>query len=200
MRTSKTVLVVMCSVALVGLSGCDLIMGFIRANKAAVEWQGPVKEITFSKLDKEGAVFDIELHSRIDAPAEEVWAAMKHPERMADNSEQYKVSRLIKEEGNTKQLEIHMLALGNMQVLTVEINYDDAAKKMTMKTIASSMVDMEGSYQLTPSPDGTKTLYVHKAIQTDKVQIPISTDVQRSAIKETFVNQVNAIKTQLGSN
>ncbi len=65
--------------------------------------------------------------------------------------------------------------------------------------IASSMVDMEGSYQLTPSPDGTKTLYVHKAIQTDKIQIPISTDVQRSAIKETFVNQINAIKTQLGS-
>ena len=199
MRTSKTVLVVMCSVALIGLSGCDLIVGFVKANRAAVKWEGPVKEITFAKLDKDGAVFDIELHSRIDAPVDKVWAAMKQPERLADNSEQYKLSRLLKEEGNTKQIEIHMLALDNMQILILEMSYDDAAKKMTMKTIASSMVDMEGSYQLTPSPDGTKTLYVHKATQTDKIQIPISTDVQRSAIKETFVNQINAIKTQLGS-
>ena len=199
MRTSRTVLVVICAVALVGTSGCEAIMGLIRANRAAVQWEGPVKEITYEKLEKDGAVFDIEMHSRIDAPVAEVWAALKKPELLADNSEQYKLSRLLKEEGNTKQIEIHLLALDNLQTLVVEMTYDDEAKLATIKTIASSIAEIDGSYQLTPSPDGTKTLYVYKAIQTDKIQIPISTDVQRSAIKESFVNQINAIKKQLGS-
>ncbi len=199
MRTSKTLPVIICAVALVGLSGCDLIMGFVKANRAAVKWEGPVKEITYAKLDKDGAVFDIEMHSRIDAPVDTVWAAMKKPELLADNSEQYKLSRLLKEEGNKKQVEIHVLALDNLQTFIVEMVYDDKAKVATIKTIASSIADIDGSYELTPSPDGSKTLYIYKAIQTDKIQIPISTDVQRSAIKESFVGQLNAIKKQIGS-
>ena len=199
MRTSKTLPVIICAVALVGLSGCDLIMGVVKANRAAVKWEGPVKEITYAKLDKDGAVFDIEMHSRIDAPVDTVWAAMKKPELLADNSEQYKLSRLLKEEGNKKQVEIHVLALDNLQTFIVEMVYDDKAKVATIKTIASSIADIDGSYELTPSPDGSKTLYIYKAIQTDKIQIPISTDVQRSAIKESFVGQLNAIKKQIGS-
>ena len=35
------------------------------------------------------------------------------------------------------------------------------------------------------------------AKQTDKIALPISEDVQRSSIKESFVNQVRAIKKQI---
>jgi hypothetical protein len=44
-------------------------MGYFRAQREATKWEGPVEEITFAKLDKDGKVFDIELHSRIDAPS-----------------------------------------------------------------------------------------------------------------------------------
>ena len=198
MYKNRVVTAIICITAVAGLSGCDMIMGLVRAKRASVKWEGPVKEITFARLDKEGAVFDIEMHSRIDAPVERVWEAMAHPERLADYSDMYKLSRLVKEEGNTKQLEIHMLALDNLQTLTVELAFDKENRRISIKTISSSIADIDGSYELVPSPDGTKTLYVYKAIQTDKVQIPISTDVQRSAIKESFVNQINAMKKQMG--
>ncbi len=198
MRKTTFVVAVAATAGLLSLTGCDKIMGLFRAHRAAVKWQGPVKEIVFEKLDKDGKVFDIELHSRIDAPPDKVWEAVKHPEKLADNSEQYKLSRLLKEEGNTKQLEIHVLALDNLQQFVIELTFDDAHKKAQVRTIKSTLADIQGSYELVPSPDGTKTLYIYKAKQTDKVVLPVSVDVQRSAIKESFVSQVRAIKKQLG--
>ncbi|MFQ5478295.1 MAG: hypothetical protein ACE5E4_06730 [Candidatus Binatia bacterium] len=197
MRKLRVVVASLCVVSLVGLAGCEQIMGLIRANRAAKQWEGEVKEIAFAKLEKDGKVFDIELHSRIDYPIDKVYAAIKQPERLADFSEQYKLSKLLSEEGNKKQLEIHMMALDNLQALTVEIVFDDANKKTSLKTLTSTIADIDATYELKPSPDGTKTMYIYKAKQTDKVALPISVDVQRSAIKESFVNQVRAIKAQI---
>ena len=198
MRKSKVAVLALAVVCAVGTAGCDMIAGYFRAQRAATKWEGPVEEIVFEKLDKDGKVFDIELHSRVDAPADAVWAAMKQPEKLAENSDQYKKSTLLSETPNSKQLELHVLALDNLQQFKVELTFDDAAKKITLKTLESTLADIQGTYELVPSPDGAKTLYIYKAKQTDKVALPISVDVQRSAIKESFVNQVRAIKKQIG--
>jgi carbon monoxide dehydrogenase subunit G len=198
MRKSKVVFLSLGVVALLGVSGCDMIAGYFRAQKAATKWEGPVEEIVFEKLEKDGKVFDVELHSRIDAPIDAVWAAMKQPEKLAEYSTQYKKSELLSAEGNKKVLELHVLALDNMQQFKVELTFDDATKTTTLKTLESTLADIQGSYELVPSPDGQKTLYIYKAKQTDKVALPISVDVQRSALKESFVNQVRAIKKQAG--
>jgi hypothetical protein len=181
------------------MSGCDMIMGYFRAQSAATKWEGPVDEIVFERLEKDGKVFDVEMHSRIDAPVDEVWKAMKKPEELAEVSDSYKKSTLLKDEGNTKQLELHVLALDNLQQFTVELTYDDATKTTSIKTLQSTLADISGTYTLTPSPDGLKTLYIYKAVQTDKIALPISVDVQRSGLKEAFVNQVRAIKKQIGA-
>ena len=198
MRKSKWLCLAVVLVSVAGLSGCDMISGYFRAQKAAKIWDGPVEEIVFERLEKDGKVFDVELHSRIDAPVDKVWAAMKEPEKLAEMSDQYKKSKLIKEEGNKKQLELHVLALDNLQQFTVELAFDDATKTITINTLQSTLADIKGTYHAEPSPDGTKTLYIYKATQTDKVALPISVDVQRSALKEAFVNQVRAIKKQVG--
>jgi carbon monoxide dehydrogenase subunit G len=187
-----------CLIAVAGLSGCDMISGYFRAKSAAVKWEGDIEEIAFANLVKDGAVFDIEMHSRIDAPVDKVWEAMQHPERLADNSDQYKKSELLKDDGNVKELDMHLMALDNLQQLTVRIEFFPEEKRMTIKTLTSSIADIDGQYTLEASPDGTKTAYIYTAKQTDKVALPISEDVQRSAIKESFVNQVRAIKKQLG--
>lgn len=186
-------------VAVAGVSGCDAISAYFRAQKAAVKWDGPVEEIASASITKDGKVFTIEMESRIDAPPDKVWAAMKVPENLAKNSESYKKSELLKNEGNHKELELHVMALDNLQQLTVAMDFDDAAKTLKIKTLTSTVADIEGTYTLTASPDGQKTLYSYKAKQTDKVALPISVDVQRSAIKESFVNQVRAIKKQMAS-
>jgi len=185
-------------VAVGGVVGCDAIGGYFRARNAAIKWDGQIEEIAFANLPKDGKVFDIEMHSRIDAPIDKVWEAMKHPEKLSQNSEQYKKSDLLKDEGNVKELELHVMALDNLQTLTVRMEFDDATKTVKIKTLTSSIADIDGSYHLETSPDGQKTAYIYKAKQTDKVALPISEDVQRSAIKESFVSQVRAIKKQLG--
>lgn len=187
-----------CLVAVASLSGCDMIGSYFRAQKAAVQWEGEIAEISFAKLEKDGAVFDIEMHSRIDAPIAKVWESMTHPERLAENSEQYKKSNILKDEGNVKELDLHVMALDNLQALTVRMEFDEPNHLVSIKTLTSTIADIEGTYKLEASPDGTKTAYIYKAKQTDKVALPISEDVQRSAIKESFVNQVRAVKKQLG--
>jgi len=198
MRKSKVVFLALGVLSLVGVSGCDMIAGYFRAQKAATKWEGPVEEIVFEKLNKDGKVFDVELHSRIDAPIDVVWVAMKSPEKLAQNSDQYKKSDLVSEEGNKKVLDLNVLALDNLQQFKIELTFDDATKTTTLRTLESTLADIQGTYELVPSPDGQKTLYIYKAKQTDKVALPISVDVQRSALKESFVNQVRAIKKQIG--
>ena len=193
---ARLFVVVLAVASVTALSGCDAISAYFRAQNAAVKWEGPIEEIASSEITKDGKVFTIMMVSRIDSPPDKVWAAMKQPEKLAQNSEQYKKSDILKDDGNHKELEIHVMALDSLQQLTVAMDFDDASKTMTMKTLTSTIADIEGSYKLTPSPDGTKTLYTYTAKQTDKVALPISEDVQRSAIKESFVNQVRAIKKQ----
>ena len=199
MRKQTAILSVLCVLALVGTSGCDKIMGLIRANREAVKWDGPIKEIAFEDITKDGKTFTIEMRSRIDAPLDEVWAVLKTPETLADHSDQYKRSKLLKEEGDSKELELDVMTLGNLQNFVMRLTFDDAKHLVTLKTLQSTLADITGSYELKPSPDGKKTLYIYKATQTDKVALPLSVDVQRSAIKESFVNQVRAMKEQLPS-
>ncbi|MFN2427000.1 MAG: SRPBCC family protein [Candidatus Binatia bacterium] len=198
MKHQARLFVVVAALASVtAFSGCDAISGYFRAQNAAVKWEGPIEEIASSEITKDGKVFTIEMVSRIDAPPDKVWAAMKQPEKLSQNSDQYKKSDILKDEGNHKELELHVMALDNLQQLTVAMDFDDATQTLTIKTLTSTIADIEGKYTLTPSPDGTKTLYTYNAKQTDKVALPISEDVQRSAIKESFVNQVRAIKKQI---
>ncbi|HYC57087.1 MAG TPA: SRPBCC family protein [Candidatus Binatia bacterium] len=198
-KKARSIALAAAIIGVAGLAGCDMISGYFRAQKAAVKWEGQIEEIAFAKLEKDGKVFDIEMHSRIDAPVDKVWAAMKQPQRLSEFSEQYKKSELIKDEGNHKELDLNVLALDNLQSFTVSMDFDDATKTLKIKTITSSIADIDGSYHLEPSPDGTKTAYIYKAKQTDKVALPISESVQASAIKESFVNQVRAIKKQIGA-
>lgn len=197
MRRSKFLTLAAAALVIVSVSGCDMISGYFRAQKAAKIWDGPVEEIVYEKLEKDGKVFDIELRSRIDAPVDVVWAAMLEPEKLAENSDQYKKSELIGETDNTKELELHVLALDNLQQFKILLEFDEPNHMVKLSTTESTLADIQGSYQLEPSPDGQKTLYTYKATQTDKVALPISVDVQRSALKESFVNQVRAIKKQI---
>jgi len=199
MKKNASLLALVAALAMApALSGCDAISGYFRAQKAAVEWEGEIAEIASQSIVKDGKVFTIDMQSRIDAPADKVWEAMKQPERLTEFSDQYKKSDLLKSEGNVKEMELHLLALGNLLQLTVRMEFDDANKKLSVRTLTSTIADIEGTYELVSSPDGQKTAYIYRAKQTDKVALPISEDVQRSAIRESFVNQVRAIKKQLG--
>jgi hypothetical protein len=87
------------------------------------------------------------------------------------------------------------LALDQVQTLTVDLTYDAAQKRIGIKTVEGSS-SIDGAYQLTPSPgDGKKTLVTYKAKQA--IPLPLPEGVLKGAIKEQFVNLMNAIRKDL---
>jgi hypothetical protein len=75
------------------------------------------------------------------------------------------------------------------------LNYDAAQKLIGIKTVEGS-ASIDGTYQLTPSPgDGKKTLVTYKAKQS--IPLPLPEGVLKGAIKEQFVNLMNAIRKDL---
>jgi len=131
---------------------------------------------------------------KIDEPIDKVWAAFQRPEEIEKYSEQYQQSKLVKTDGNTKVVDYRVSALGQVNAFTMELKSDEAAKKIDLKTIESSLVDITGSYEIKPAPDGKGTLVIYKAQQKDKANIPVPVSVQKTAIKDSFDNLIAGMK------
>lgn len=164
--------------------------------QAAVKWEGPVPEITSEDISKEGEVVSVKLTSRIDAPVDAVFDAFQNPERSEGLVEEIKVAKVLSGDENKKTVEFHILTLGQLQVLIVDLTYMEEKNQIGIKTV-EGVIDIDGVYALTASPDGEKTLVTYTATQRNKLPLPVPESVERSAIKEQFANLMRAIKKDL---
>jgi hypothetical protein len=172
---------------------------FLRARgvqRAAVKWEGPVPEITSEDIKKEGDTTSVNLTSRIDAPVADVFQAFQNPERSQGLVEEIKVAKVLSGDDQKKTVEFHILTLGQLQVLTVDLTYQKDHNQIGIKTV-EGVIDIDGTYALTPSPDGKRTLVTYTAKQRNKLPLPVPESVERSAIKEQFANLMRAIKKDL---
>lgn len=145
-------------------------------------------------LEKKGDTFTIRLAKKIDEPLERVWEGLQTPEQLERYSEQYQQTKLVKAEGNTKVIDFRVQALGQLQAFTMQLTAFPADKRIALKTLDSSLADVDGEYTLTPADDGEATIITYKAVQKDKVHIPAPVSVQKTAIKELFENLVAGVK------
>ena len=164
--------------------------------QAAVKWEGQVPEITSEKISKENDVVTVNLTSRIDAPVADVFEAFQNPERSQGLVEEIKVAKVLSGDDKKKTVEFHITTLGQLQVLTVDLTYQKDQNLVGIKTV-EGVIDIDGKYALTPSPDGKKTLVTYTATQRNKLPLPVPESVERSAIKEQFANLMRAIKKDL---
>lgn len=172
---------------------------FIKARgvqQAAVKWEGQVPEITSEKITKEKDLVSVNLTSRIDAPMDAVFDAFQHPERSQGLVEEIKVAKVVAGDDKKKTVEFHITTLGQLQILTVDLTYDSDKKQIGIKTV-EGVIDIDGTYALSPSPDGKRTLVTYTATQRNKLPLPVPESVERSAIKEQFANLMRAIKKDL---
>ncbi len=139
-------------------------------------------------LEKNGDTFTIRLTNKIAQPIDKVWQAFQSPERLEKYSEQYQQTKLVKSEGDKKVVDYRVSTLGQVQAFTMELTAQPANKTVKLKTLDSSLVDIDGEYALKPADEGKATLIVYKATQKDKVNIPAPVSVQKTAIKEAFDN------------
>jgi uncharacterized membrane protein len=192
MRNAVIAVVAIVVLAMVGYVGWS----YLSVRQAAVKWEGQVPEILSEKIEKEGDVANIELTSRIDAPVPDVFAAFHRPERTPELVEEIKQAKVIASDDNKKTVEFHLTTLGQLQVMTVDLSYAKDGKSVGIKTV-EGVIDIDGVYELSPSPDGKKTLVTYRAKQKNKLPLPIPANVERSAIKEQFANLMKAIKKDL---
>jgi len=192
MRNAVIAVVAIVVLAVVGYVGWS----YLSVRQAAVKWEGQVPEILSEKIEKEGDVANIELTSRIDAPVPDVFAAFHRPERTPELVEEIKQAKVIASDDNKKTVEFHLTTLGQLQVMTVDLSYAKDGKSVGIKTV-EGVIDIDGVYELSPSPDGKKTLVTYRAKQKNKLPLPIPANVERSAIKEQFANLMKAIKKDL---
>ena len=161
----------------------------------AAKWSGPIKEVAEESITHEGSVTTARLVSIIDAPVDKVQKAMWDVENLQNMVPNFKLSKLIEAKGNTKLLEINIQALTLPTfAYTMEFTLHPEEHRVTFKTIKSQAQDIEGEYQLEPSPDGTKTRLVYSTTSKDKVAVPFPQSVLDGAGREVFVNTVRGLQ------
>jgi len=161
---------------------------------AAALWEGPVPEILSEKLDKDTDTMSIEFTSRIDAPVDAVLQAFAEPERAAEFSNNIRFAKLIGSEGNKKTVQLEMVILGRPQQFSLEFSFFPEEQRIAVKTVDNPLSDLSAEYRLAPSPDGMKTLLTYTGTSKDKAHLPIPLALQKSALRETFVAMIQALK------
>lgn len=172
---------------------------YLRLRSAAQQWEGAVPEILSEKLEKDLDTMEIEFTSRVDAPVATVFRAFTEPERSKEFSDSVRYAKLLQGDANRKTVEFEMVILGQPQRLTLEFTFLPQENRVTIKTVENQFSDLNGEYRLTPSPDGTKTLITYNGTSKDKAKLPVPLALQKSALRETFVSTIRALKKGLAA-
>lgn len=182
---------------LLGLGVAFLGWRYQQLRSSAALWEGAVPEILSEKLEKNTDTMSVEFTARVDAPLEAVLRAFAEPERSAEFSRIVRFSKLVRNEGNKKVVEFEMVILGQPQNFTLEFAFFPDEHRVAVRTVENPLSDLIGEYHFAPSPDGTKTMLTYTGTVRDKVKLPIPLALQKSALRETFVATVQALKKGL---
>jgi hypothetical protein len=173
---------------------------YISLRRAAVEWEGPLKEIASEKMEKVGDTWHIEFQTLFDAPVDRVYEAYSQPERAHEfEPERVLASELKSSSGNKKVVELRARVLNlPIQRLTVEYTLDPQRKLITSRTLDYNLADISSRYEFEASPDGKRTLLKFTQTSKEKLGNPLPESVQRGALKESYVTAVRAVNKALG--
>lgn len=161
----------------------------------AAKWSGPIAEIEKESFKKDGSVATTHFESVLAAPLAKVQDALWKVEESAGKIENVKLSKLVKQDGNTKVVDMQVQALNlPIQAYTMEFTLHAQEHKVAFKTIQFAAQDIVGSYRLEASPDGTRTRLIYDATATDKMAMPVPQSVIESASKEMFTQMVRGVK------
>ncbi|MFQ5665287.1 MAG: SRPBCC family protein [Candidatus Binatia bacterium] len=177
-----------------------VVVGFgvykaVSLRSEAAKWSGPVKEIVEEDVTHDNNVTHTRFVSLVDAPIAKVQKVLWDVENSQKTVKNIKLSKLLESKGNTKLVEINLQALTlPLQNFTMRWTLYPNEHRITFKTVKSQVQEIDGQYQLEPSPDGNKTRIVYTTTSKDKIAVPFPQSVLDSASRETYVNTVRGIE------
>lgn len=185
--------IVLVLLVVIGAAGAYLLS----LQAEAAKWK-EAKEIAEEEISSDGVTRTARFVSVIEAPVQKVEQAVWNVENSAEYVDNIKQAKLVKQEGNTKLVQMQIQALSlPIQHYTMQFTRHPAENRISFKTVESQTQDIEGSYELEGSPDGTKTRLVYESKARDKVAVPFPESVIEGATRETFVNTVRGIKKSI---
>jgi hypothetical protein len=166
----------------------------ISVRSEAAKWSGPMKEIVEENVVRDGSVTHARFVSMIDAPVDAVQKVVWDVEDSQQLVQNVKLSKLLESSGNTKLVEMNILALNlPLQAYTMQFTLHPEQHLITFKTIKSQAQDIEGEYKLEASPDGTRTRLIYTSTAKDKIAVPVPS-ILDAAGREVYVNTIRGIE------
>jgi hypothetical protein len=163
----------------------------------------PTKELMSQSIEKVGDTWHVSFTSKIDAPPERVYEAWSQPERAHEFAPDHVLkSELVSQNGNVKVVDLvgklDILPPGfKVQNLRNEWTLYPDQKRITSKSVDFKLADITSEYKFEPTPDGKGTIV--KFTETSKDKAPLLVDsLQKGALKETYVRQVQIVNKALG--
>jgi hypothetical protein len=163
---------------------------------------GPAKEIVSESMTKSGDTWHVNFVSKLDAPIDKVYDAFSHPERSKEFSDNVLKAELVKEDGNTKTVDVvarlDILPPGlKVQDVRTEWTYFPAERRITTRTIDFKLADINTEYKFEPTPDGKATMLKTTQTNKDKGGIPVES-LLKGAIREGYLLQIRGAQKALG--
>lgn len=166
---------------------------------------GTSKEILSGDMEKVGDTWHVKFQTKIDAPPDKVFEAFAQPERSHEFSpDNVMKSELVSQSGNTKVVDIvgklDVLPPGfKVQDLRTEFTLYPDEKRITSKSVDFKLADLASEYKFEPADGGKATMITFTQTSKDKGGLPVES-LQKGALKETYVRQVQMVNKALGLN
>jgi hypothetical protein len=186
------VLLLVFAVSFAGCGGCQ-----------RAEDIGTSKEIMSGSMEKTGDTWHVAFKTKIDAPPDKVFEAFSQPERAREFApDNVLKSEVVSQNGNVKVVDfvgkLDILPPGfKVQNLRNEWTLHPESKTITSKSIDFKLADITSEYKFEPTDGGKATIVTFTQTSKDKGGLPVES-LQKGALKETYVRQVQIVNKALG--
>lgn len=168
----------------------------------SIDWSGKENFFAVEKVGKnEDESVRLEYHSLVDAPAEAVYGALAEPENFVVFVKGVTDSGKISGQGNTRVIHITQEVIGHQTRAQVKYTFHADTKKIEFKTEQSDTTFNDGSYEVTPSPDGKRCYVVSVFNVREKSGQKMPPGVVMSATRGAWLAAAESVKARaLGQN
>jgi hypothetical protein len=159
-----------------------------------VDWSAPENFFYYeASSDVDGGV-QLVYWALTDTPADANYKALADVEHYMDFVDGVDRTQLLAQSGNTKTIQIAQRVIGRQNNAKVVWTFHPETRKIEFKTEQSDLYYNEGSYEITPSPDGKRSLVKVTFIVKESQYVSIPKGVLASGTRDSFEAAAKSIK------
>ncbi len=159
-----------------------------------VDWSAPENFFYRETSSNVDGGIQLVYWSLTDTPADANYKALADVEHYMDFVDGVDRTQLLAQSGNTKTIQIAQRVIGRQNNATVLWTFHPETRKIEFKTEQSDLYYNEGSYEITPSPDGRRSLVKVTFIVKESQYVSIPRGVLASGTRDSFEAAAKSIK------